>query len=73
MRRRAAAARWKDLIAAAQKAHAELAGDEKDGDRWQKMFVRLLAAGGGWIGEDQGRRLPPSSPMMTPNPVFHVV
>src|SRR5262249_10031137 len=35
------AARWKALIAAAQDAHHALAC-EKDGDRWQKMFVRLL-------------------------------
>jgi hypothetical protein len=50
---RKAAARGKDLIAATEKAYAELAGDEKDGDRWQQMFVRLLAAG---IGDGNGKK-----------------
>jgi hypothetical protein len=44
---RKAAARWKELIAAAEKAYAELAGREKDGDRWQKMFVRQLVLSDG--------------------------
>jgi hypothetical protein len=42
---RKAADRWKELIRAAKDAYTSLADEknEKDGDRWQQMLVRLLA------------------------------